>query len=76
MVLRHHGPIALDGPVPVVVQRRPAEGGAIAPVPAHHFRYDVDPDREDLEVIAARWAEYPRWFQDGMMFKYPRLRDL
>jgi len=39
-------------------------------------RFDVDSDREDLEVVAARWNEYPRWFQDGMRFKYPKLREL
>jgi len=39
-------------------------------------RFEVDADREDLEVVAAHWNEYPRWFQDGMRFKYPRLRDL
>jgi len=39
-------------------------------------RFDVDTDREDLEVVAARWSEYPRWFQDGMRFKYPKLREL
>jgi len=39
-------------------------------------RFDVDTDREDVEVLAARWHEYPRWFQDGMRYKYPRLRDL
>jgi membrane protease YdiL (CAAX protease family) len=38
--------------------------------------FAVDPDREDLEVVEARWADYPRWFQDGMRFKYPRLRAL
>jgi membrane protease YdiL (CAAX protease family) len=39
-------------------------------------RFDVDPDREDTEVVAAHWNDYPRWFQDGMRFKYPRLREL
>ncbi|MEM8883965.1 MAG: CPBP family intramembrane glutamic endopeptidase [Planctomycetota bacterium] len=39
-------------------------------------QFEVDPDREDIEVVAARWSEYPRWFQDGMRFKYPSLRDL
>jgi len=39
-------------------------------------RFDVDPDREDIEVIAAQWHSYPRWFQDGMRFKYPSLREL
>ncbi|MHC4939260.1 MAG: lysostaphin resistance A-like protein [Planctomycetota bacterium] len=38
--------------------------------------FDVDPDREDTEVMAAHWDEYPRWFQDGMRFKYPTLREL
>jgi len=38
--------------------------------------FEVDPDREDLEVMAARWSGYPRWFQDGMRFKYPALREL
>ncbi|MHC4847648.1 MAG: lysostaphin resistance A-like protein [Planctomycetota bacterium] len=38
--------------------------------------FEVDPDREDLEVMAAHWSEYPRWFQDGMRFKYPALREL
>jgi len=36
----------------------------------------VDPDREDIDVLAAQWTRYPRWFQDGMRFKYPRLRAL
>jgi membrane protease YdiL (CAAX protease family) len=48
--------------VPLVVQH--LEGSS----------FDVDPDREDLEVLAARWDSYPRWFQDGMRFKYPSLR--
>ncbi|MGQ0613991.1 MAG: lysostaphin resistance A-like protein [Planctomycetaceae bacterium] len=38
--------------------------------------FGVDPEREDSEVLAAQWARYPRWFQDGMRFKYPRLRAL
>ena len=39
-------------------------------------RFDIDPDREDIDVIAAQWSTYPRWFQDGMRFKYPTLRRL
>jgi len=39
-------------------------------------RFFVDADREDTEVLAAHWREYPRWFQDAMRFKHPRLRDL
>ncbi|MHC4956823.1 MAG: lysostaphin resistance A-like protein [Planctomycetota bacterium] len=50
--------------VPLVVE--PAGGG----------KFHVDADRDDEEVLAAHWTEYPRWFQDGMRFKYPRLRDL
>ncbi|MDA1000264.1 MAG: hypothetical protein O2807_07080 [bacterium] len=37
---------------------------------------DLDPDADDLEHIASRWPEYPRWFQDGMRRKYPELRGL
>jgi len=37
-------------------------------------RFVVDPDRDDTEVIAAHFDRYPRWFQDGMRFKYPHLR--
>jgi hypothetical protein len=37
-------------------------------------RFDVDPDKEDTEVIASHWESYPRWFQDGMRYKYPHLR--
>ena len=37
-------------------------------------KFEFDPDREDLEVLAAQWNGYPRWFQDGMRFKYPSLR--
>ena len=36
----------------------------------------VDAEREDVEVVAARWSDYPRWFQDAMRFRYPRLRSL
>jgi hypothetical protein len=50
--------------VPLVVQRDP-EG-----------RFVVDPDLEDLEVVAARWPTYPLWFQDGMRRKHPTLRAL
>lgn len=39
-------------------------------------RFVVDPDAEDLEVVRARWATYPRWFQDGMRRKYAALRAL
>lgn len=39
-------------------------------------KFAIDQDNEDEEVLAAHWNEYPRWFQDGMRFKYPRLRDL
>jgi hypothetical protein len=39
-------------------------------------RFIVDPDREDLEVVAARWKTYPTWFHDGMRRKYPSLRAL
>lgn len=38
--------------------------------------YVVDADREDLEVVRARWAHYPLWFQDGMRQKYASLRAL
>ena len=41
-----------------------------------HGRFGIDPDHEDTEVVAAHWHQYPRWFQDGMRFKYPRLREL
>jgi membrane protease YdiL (CAAX protease family) len=44
--------------------------------PPEDGRFVVDADREDTEVLAAHWREYPRWFQDAMRFKYPRLRDL
>ncbi|HEX5138166.1 MAG TPA: CPBP family intramembrane glutamic endopeptidase [Planctomycetota bacterium] len=44
--------------------------------PPEEDRFVVDADREDTEVLAAHWKEYPRWFQDAMRFKYPRLRDL
>jgi hypothetical protein len=39
-------------------------------------KFAIDQDKDDEEVLAAHWNEYPRWFQDGMRFKYPRLRDL
>ena len=38
--------------------------------------FHVDEDADDLEVLAARWATYPRWFQDGMRRKHPSLRPL
>jgi len=44
--------------------------------PPEEGQFVVDADREDTEVLAAHWREYPRWFQDAMRFKYPRLRDL
>ncbi|MCK6459954.1 MAG: CPBP family intramembrane metalloprotease [Planctomycetes bacterium] len=44
--------------------------------PPEEGRFVVEMDREDTEVLAAHWREYPRWFQDAMRFKYPRLRDL
>ncbi|MHC4136577.1 MAG: lysostaphin resistance A-like protein [Planctomycetota bacterium] len=44
--------------------------------PPETGRFILDPDLEDTEVLAAHWNEYPRWFQDGMRFKYPKLRDL
>lgn len=44
--------------------------------PPERGRFEVDPDREDVDVLEAHWSEYPRWFQDGMRFKYPRLRGL
>jgi hypothetical protein len=39
-------------------------------------RFIVDDDREDLDVVRARWAGYPTWFHDGMRRKHPSLRDL
>jgi hypothetical protein len=39
-------------------------------------RFVVDPDREDLEIVAARWRTYPSWFHDGMRRKHPALRAL
>ncbi len=47
----------------------------VVPAP-EEGRFLVEADREDTEVLAAHWREYPRWFQDAMRFKYPRLRDL
>ncbi len=44
--------------------------------PPEEGRFVLDPEREDIEVVAARWDTYPRWFQDGMRFKYPKLREL
>jgi len=38
--------------------------------------FRIDQEADDLEVLAAHWNEYPRWFQDGMRFRYPRLREL
>ena len=38
--------------------------------------FAVDLDREDLEVVRARWGAYPRWFLDAMRRKHPVLRDL
>ncbi len=39
-------------------------------------RFVVDADLEDLEVVQARWASYPLWFQDGMRRKHAALRRL
>ena len=39
-------------------------------------RFHVDEDADDLEVLAARWATDPLWFQDGMRRKHPSLRAL
>ncbi len=39
-------------------------------------KFVVDDSRYDVDVIAAHWNEYPRWFQDGMRFRFPRLREL
>jgi hypothetical protein len=39
-------------------------------------RFVVDADRDDLEVMRARWGHYPLWFQDGMRRKHPSLRVL
>ncbi len=50
--------------VPLVVVRR--DDGA----------FEEDPDREDIEVIRARWSDYPGWFKDGMRFRYPELRKI
>ena len=50
--------------VPLVVEQR--DDGA----------FEVDRDREDLEVIRARWGDYPGWFKDGMRFRYPELRKI
>jgi len=44
--------------------------------PPEDGRFVVDPEREDTDVLSAHWQGYPRWFQDGMRYKYPRLRDL
>ena len=44
--------------------------------PPEDGTFVLDPDVEDTEVMVAHWNEYPRWFQDGMRFKYPKLRDL
>lgn len=50
--------------VPLVV-RQDAEG-----------RFVVDAEADDLEVVEARWASYPLWFQDGMRRKHASLRRL
>lgn len=50
--------------VPLVV-RQDAEG-----------RFVVDAEADDLEVVEARWAAYPLWFQDGMRRKHASLRRL
>lgn len=42
--------------------------------PGQEGNFVVDPERDDVDIIAARWRDYPRWFQDAMRFKYPRLR--
>jgi hypothetical protein len=39
-------------------------------------RFIVDPAAEDLEIVRARWNDYPLWFQDGMRRKVPALRAL
>ena len=44
--------------------------------PPKEGQFILDPDLEDVEVLAAHWEEYPRWFQDALRFKYPELRGL
>ena len=39
-------------------------------------RFVVDAEVDDLEVVQARWASYPLWFQDGMRRKHAVLRRL
>lgn len=39
-------------------------------------RFVVDAEADDLEVVEARWASYPLWFQDGMRRKHAALRRL
>ncbi len=39
-------------------------------------RLVVDPERDDVDWIASRWASFPRWFQDGMRKKHARLSRL
>ena len=60
----------------VVAQRGEWTKVPLLVAPPEDGKFTVDPDKEDVEVIAAKWNEYPRWFQDGMRFKYPRLREL
>jgi hypothetical protein len=50
--------------VPLVVTRSP--GGTFV----------VDPEHEEIEVLAARWDSYPAWFRQAMGAKHPRLRGL
>lgn len=38
--------------------------------------FHIDADQEDLEVVRARWGDYPVWFHDGMRRKHPLLRTL
>ena len=45
-------------------------------VPDEAGRFHIDADAPDLEVVRARWMDYPQWFHDGMRKQHPVLRDL
>lgn len=75
---RHAGP---GGPDDVRAWKVVARQGEWVKLPLRvdppvQGRFAVDDDADDVEVLAARWSTYPRWFQDGMRRKHPSLRAL
>jgi hypothetical protein len=72
--LRHYGPVRIDGPTPLFVERRPLGGGAYEPVPSGALDVTVAPD--DANTVVVGPAPGRVGFAGGFTYRIEPSQDL